>query len=162
MFPKWLVFGDSRSINRSGRECRRCAFPGSRLFAPVRTWVVRRQLHESHSGWRKKMYQSVEFVDNPTEQAIQVILEPWGLSIPLPANASFKVVARSPHEGQMEREDTSDGVIVYAWPGSTISVYQDNKLVEEIPIAVPSVPDGMNVRSFLGMVFGGKPKNGAA
>jgi len=108
------------------------------------------------------MYQSVEFVDNPTEQAIQVILEPWGLSIPLPANASFKVVARSPHEGQMEREDTSDGVIVYAWPGSTISVYQDNKLVEEIPIAVPSVPDGMNVRSFLGMVFGGKPKNGAA
>lgn len=54
--------------------------------------------------------------------------------------------------GDLEVGRGSHNVVVYGWPGATVKVYRDGKVIHEEAVAMPAVPDGMSTREFMGSV----------
>jgi hypothetical protein len=76
----------------------------------------------------------------------------------MPAGATFVVVAEADQLGSFEVEHGDAAIIVWAWPSAVVKVLSDD---EEIGIsagikrpAVPSIPQGQSVSSFLRSMFG--------
>ncbi len=71
--------------------------------------VSRLQLTNSHPG------------------AIRFALEPWGEEYTLPPEMTLEVTARGPEGGALEVELAADGVTVWGWAGSVVTLSQDGR-----------------------------------
>ena len=76
----------------------------------------------------------------------------------MPAGATFAVIAEAEQQGSFEVEHGEDKITVWAWPSAVVRLYCGG---EEIGItpgvkrpAVPPVPEGQSVSSFLRAVLG--------
>jgi hypothetical protein len=98
------------------------------------------------------MHEVVEIVLNEGATDSTVVMQPWGMPLRLPARHSFRIVARAPTAGQLEVVRQPDRVIVFGWPGSTAEVFDGDRLVDEFPTPVPSVPPGKTVKQFLDLM----------
>jgi len=102
------------------------------------------------------MYITETLIENPVENEIKVIFEPWAFSLDLEPKKTFRVVCKSEFQGELEILHQPGTLIVFAWQGTTLTIYDENKIVMEVPIAVPALPLGMTTHGFLGMVLGYK------
>ena len=85
-------------------------------------------------------------------------LEPWGEQVEMPAGATFTVMAEAEQQGSFEVECGEGEVTVWAWPSAVVKLFCGG---EEIGAgdgtgrpAVPPVPEGQSVSSFLRLVLG--------
>ncbi len=85
-------------------------------------------------------------------------LEPWGEEVEMPPGATFVVVAEAEQLGSFEVEHSDAAITVWPWPSAVTKVLSKD---EEIGVsagikrpAVPSVPEGQSVSSFLRSVLG--------
>jgi hypothetical protein len=85
-------------------------------------------------------------------------LEPWGEQLEMPSGATFTVTAEAEQQGSFEVEHGENEITLWTWPSAIVRIYCGG---EEIGIsdglerpAVPPVPDGKNVSSFLRAVLG--------
>jgi hypothetical protein len=100
------------------------------------------------------MHEVVETIRNEDAADCRVVIEPWGMPLRLPPGRAFKLVAKAPADGKLEIVRKTATVIVYAWPGSTVDVFDAVQLVQQFATPVPTVPRGQSVRGFLDMMFG--------
>jgi len=97
-------------------------------------------------------------VTNGSERKVTFHLEPWGEEVEMPSGAMYVVVAEAEKLGSFEVEYDDAAITVWAWPSAVVKVLCGNK---EIGIsdgnkrpAVPAVPEGQSVSSFLRFVLG--------
>jgi hypothetical protein len=84
-------------------------------------------------------------------------LEPWGEEYPMPPGAAFQIVARGPAGQSLELEVGEERLIVYGWPGSVVSLFDERGELgggsgERPP--VPPTPPSMSVSTFMRTVVG--------
>ena len=101
------------------------------------------------------MFESIAVVENSGNAAIGVCFEPWGMTHQLTPGQTFRVVATSTIEGQLEIAKGTDLIAVYGWQGSTIRVFRGEALVGAFSTPVPELPPRQTVRSFIETMFGG-------
>jgi len=63
-------------------------------------------------------------VTNPDTTEATLLLEPWGETYAMPAGGVFEVHAEGPEGGAMEVAVEKSVVAVWAWPGSTVRLFQ--------------------------------------
>lgn len=93
---------------------------------------------------------------NRRKGPVTLRLEPWGEAYSFPAGATFQVVARGPEGDSLEIAWGPDGVTVYGWPGSIVSVLRKGVDVGAPPgqttrqrLTAPYLPEGMRVSEWL-------------
>jgi hypothetical protein len=103
-------------------------------------------------------FESSISVANASGRKVIFHLEPWGEEVQMPSGAAFVVVAEAEQVGSFEVEHGDVAITVWAWPSAVVKVLSGDK---EIGIsadikrpAVPSVPKGQSVSSFLRSMFG--------
>lgn len=107
------------------------------------------------------MFEVVEVISNPLDEPLEVWFEPWGMPHTLTPDLSFRVVAMSDRQGELEIVWDGSQIAVYAWPGSTMRVYCGEQLIDDFSIVCPELPPGTSTKSFTGFMFGepGAPKD---
>jgi hypothetical protein len=101
------------------------------------------------------MFSSQVSIDSNRGAALEVWIEPWGMPIEVAAGSRCRVVAQGSIAGELEViERGATTRVVYAWPTATVEVFVDEVSVYRCDIAVPGVPEGSSVRTFLGKLFG--------
>ena len=97
-------------------------------------------------------------VTNSSRTTVVFHLEPWGEQIEMPSGATYSVRAEADQVGSFEVEHLEGEIIVWAWPTAVVKILKGDK---EIGIsagvrrpAVPAVPEGQSVSSFLRMMLG--------
>jgi hypothetical protein len=87
--------------------------------------------------------QTLKF-QNGRNQAIMLRLEPWGEEVSIASGDSFQVTATGPEpplsSGGLEVEDGADYIVVYGWPGSTISATCEDVPIAGSAVSVPKTP----------------------
>lgn len=68
-------------------------------------------------------YETSLRVCNSRSVALTFCLEPWGEQYSMAPEAIFDVVARGPKGDAPEVEFADDHIVLYGWPGSTVSVF---------------------------------------
>ena len=93
-------------------------------------------------------------VANDGLDPVELWIEPWAESIVVPPGKQLRISGRSDQDGAFEVKWTASGVVVYGWPGSTITVYDGNVVMRVCDIPVPEIPSGTSVKGFVSAVFG--------
>jgi hypothetical protein len=101
------------------------------------------------------MFEITEHVTNTSAVTVEVWFEPWGEPHSLQPGETFRVVAQSEQQGQLEVEHKSSAIAIYGWPGCTMKVFCGEELVNDFSIMFPELPPGMSAKSFIGFMFGG-------
>jgi len=84
----------------------------------------------------------------------KVIVEPWASEFVVAPGDSLTVVIGGPIGGSMEAQEVQQGWVVFGWIGSTYSVIDSRgKTIDSTDSAVPAVPTGVSVRSFVTTMF---------
>ena len=103
------------------------------------------------------MFESSIGITNSFEETVVFHLEPWGEEIEMPTGATFVVVAKAEQVGAFQVDHSESGMTVWAWPSATVKIFHDG---EEVGIgfggerpAVPPVPEGRSVSSFLRLML---------
>jgi hypothetical protein len=80
-------------------------------------------------------------VGNSTSEAITLWIEPWCLEFTVTPNDLFTIKATGPRRGRFIVCYLQNQITVCAWPGSTITVWKDDKEenIGELP-RVPPIP----------------------
>ena len=109
-------------------------------------------------------YQASINVTNASGKEIIFHLEPWGEQIGMPPSQSFTVTAEAEEEGSFEVEYGKGKIIVWAWSSAVAKVFCEGKelggLAGKDRPAVPAIPAGKGVSSFLRFMLGKEIKNG--
>jgi hypothetical protein len=65
---------------------------------------------------------------NRTRRKLRIILEPWAEEYGVEPNSPIDIVAHNgTSRGHLEIEQTDEGLIVYGWEGSIVSIVCDGK-----------------------------------
>jgi hypothetical protein len=103
-------------------------------------------------------YQSSINIRNASGRTLTFNLEPWGEQTEMPAGATFTVTAEAGQQGSFEVEHDEDEITLWVWPGAVVKVFCGG---DELGVsagtqrpAVPPVPGGQSVSSFLRAVLG--------
>jgi hypothetical protein len=103
-------------------------------------------------------------VTNASGEEVIFHLEPWGEQIRMPPGETFTVSAEAEMEGSFEVEDGKGEIIVWAWSSAIAKVFCDGKelggLAGKARPAVPAMPVGKSVSSFLRFMLGKEIKKG--
>jgi hypothetical protein len=103
-------------------------------------------------------FESSIHVTNSSERMLVFHLEPWGEQIEMPSGARFLITAEAEQQGSFELEHGENEIVVWAWSGAVAKVFCDGKEIGVISgverLAVPSVPEGQSVSSFLRSMLG--------
>ena len=91
-------------------------------------------------------------ITNDSTEPIELGLEPWGMYLSIAPHQSLEVVAESPQAGDLEVVSETQSVVVYGWPGSTLKVYCEGRVIHEEAVTMPGIPEGMSMREFMGSV----------
>jgi hypothetical protein len=100
------------------------------------------------------MHTVVHELRSPLDRPMALWIEPWGDQLVLPAGAVAELRASGPEGGDLEMVPEEGDLTVFAWPGSTLQVFASGSLLCDFSNPVPSVPPGMSVRGFLGLMLG--------
>jgi hypothetical protein len=101
------------------------------------------------------MFEATETIANESADTLELWCEPWAESIAVAPGRRLTIVGKSPREGRFEVERNESGVVIYAWPGSTAIVYDEETVLRTFPIPVPDIPASLSMKSFVGLLFGG-------
>jgi len=93
-------------------------------------------------------------VRNTRGSAVTLFLEPGGADYLLPPGEALEIRAEGPEGSHLEIDIAPDHITTWAWSGSVIDLWQNGVNLSGPSTPVPSVPEGMTVRGFLGMVLG--------
>ena len=103
-------------------------------------------------------FESSIHIRNSSEGTLTFHLEPWGEQIEMPPGARFVITAEAEQHGSFEVEHGENEIVVWAWPSAVVKVFCEG---EEIGVAagverpaVPPVPEGQSVSSFLHSMLG--------
>jgi hypothetical protein len=80
-------------------------------------------------------------------------MEPWCEEIIIPAGQTFTFKGRGTDDGEIEIEKRDEGIIVYGWPTSVLSVECDGQIFWKAYFEVPPIPQGMTIRDFAKVMF---------
>jgi hypothetical protein len=81
------------------------------------------------------------FIVNATEHALRFYLEPWGEEHLWKPKAKFLIIGRGPKKGSgFMIEYQENAVIVTAWKGSTVQIFEQEREIGRIEHR-PPVPD---------------------
>lgn len=109
-------------------------------------------------GCKAMKFESSILVTNSSGRQLAFHLEPWGEQIEMQSGATFSVLAEAEVEGTFEIEHLEDEIIVWAWPTAVVKVFCAGEEVGPSAglrrPAVPPVPAGQRVSSFLRGVLG--------
>ena len=105
------------------------------------------------------MFERIEAIHNTGGNALEVQVEPWAVSHVLAAGSQIRIVARGLRDGLLEVRWLGNVVTVYAWPGATVQVFDQDKLVLDCSTPVPDLPVGISVRTFVTNLFGTRAKD---
>ena len=96
-------------------------------------------------------------VSNSRTVPVDVWFEPWGMNHTLLAGDSFELEIESEIEGEIEIVDSNDSIAVYAFPTSTIKIFQNGSLVDDLSVKFPqsAMPSNMSTKEMIGFLFGG-------
>ena len=100
------------------------------------------------------------FVALTNSNAIEIVLhlEPWGEQFAMSPGITFSITAKAEQPGSFEIEHLEHEIIVWAWPTAIVKVFSgDIEVGIEAGLeraAVPLVPEGQSLSSFLGAVLG--------
>ena len=105
-------------------------------------------------------FEQTSLVLNDSHSPVTVWFEPWGMSHTLPANKTFHLTIESDIKGQIEIEHVDDGIAVYSFPTSTIKIFLDGDLIEDLNVKFPAsaVPENTTTKQFVKYLFGGPGK----
>jgi hypothetical protein len=105
------------------------------------------------------MNEVTETIVNDGTGSIHVCIEPWAEELLLAPGHSLRIVGRSEGEGTFEVKRAPNGVVVYAWPGSTAIAYDgDDRVLSTLDIRVPAIPTSLaSTRAFVEMMFRASP-----
>ena len=97
-------------------------------------------------------------VTNSSERTLVFHLEPWGEQIEMLPGARFVITAEAEQQGSFEVEHGENEIVVWAWSSAVVKVFCEG---EEIGVAagverpaVPAIPEGRGVSSFLRSILG--------
>jgi hypothetical protein len=93
-------------------------------------------------------------IRNTRDTAVPLFLEPGGADYLLPPGEEFELRAEGPEGDHLEIDFGPDRLIAWAWSGSVVDLWQNGANLSGLSTPVPSVPQGMSVRGFMGMVLG--------
>jgi hypothetical protein len=79
-------------------------------------------------------------IRNLFAEPVTLCLEPWGDELSVPPKASYVIVAEGPGGAHLQVEYGEGRISVYGWSGSTLSVFENDKLLRELKIPVPRTP----------------------
>ena len=103
-------------------------------------------------------YESSIHVTNESGVPQVFHLEPWGEQIEMAPGVTFVLVAEANRQGSFEVEHGEKEIIVWAWPTASVKIFCEGT---EIGLsagiarpAVPEVPEGQTVSSFLRNILG--------
>ena len=100
------------------------------------------------------MTEAVETVDNNGSAPLQVWVEPWAEGLIIPPGGQLTFSGASELPGGLEVERSAQGVVVYAWAGSTMVVRNGDTIIRTYDIPVPGIPAAMSMKGFVRMMFG--------
>jgi hypothetical protein len=104
----------------------------------------------------KAKYSITMRFSNSRSTPLAFVLEPWGSIYQLPPGGMFELRLEGP-VGVPHIESDDDAIVVYGWPGCVSALSHDGvRLDPEGAPPVPSVPPGMTMRDFIGMMFRGQ------
>jgi len=93
-------------------------------------------------------------IRNTRDMPVKFILEPGGADYLLPPGEVFEICAEGPEGDHLEMDFGPEQITAWAWAGSVVDLWQNGVNVSGPSTPIPSVPEGMSVRGFLGMVLG--------
>jgi hypothetical protein len=103
-------------------------------------------------------YESSIQVTNSSGKPLLFHLEPWGDQIEMASGATFVLCAKAGEQGSFEVEHGENEIIVWAWPTASVKIFSDGTEIGMAPgverPAVPDVPEGQTVASFLRLMLG--------
>ena len=105
---------------------------------------------ETRPAWQRLILS----IRNTREMPLTVFMEPGGADYVLPPGEAFEVRAEGPQGGQLEIDFGAAQITIWAWAGSVVDLWQNGVNVSGPSVPIPSVPEGMSVRGFLGMILG--------
>jgi hypothetical protein len=100
------------------------------------------------------MHEAVRHVRNTGTNPLHVLIEPWAEEVDIPPGATYRFVGRAEHNGDWEVELQASSVTLYGWASSMLFIYQGDQLLLDMPVAVPGVPEGSSMSSFVKLMFG--------
>ncbi|RLS53657.1 MAG: hypothetical protein DWH91_13760 [Planctomycetota bacterium] len=96
-------------------------------------------------------------VSNIRDVSVDVWFEPWGMNHMLAAGGSFELEIESEIEGQIEIVESNDSIAVYSFPTSTIKIFRNGSLIDDLNVKFPvaAMPNNMSTKEMIGFLFGG-------
>lgn len=93
-------------------------------------------------------------VPNTGAEPLVLVVEPWGREYQVPPGVTYFVHAEATVAGKLESERGLGRFTCWAWPGSVVEVRHGKQVIDSLDTAVPEVPRGMSVRSFIRGLLG--------
>src|SRR5262245_35003118 len=103
------------------------------------------------------MHEDVKRLTAPPDGSLHLWFEPWAEGLAFPASSVIQLRGVSSTPGELEVEALGDRTAVYGWPGSTLQIIKDGRLVHTFDVAAPDTPDGISMREFVTKSFGPPP-----
>jgi hypothetical protein len=92
-------------------------------------------------------------LEAPADKPLYLWFEPWAEGLSFPPRCIVELHAASDSAGELEFDEGTESTTVYAWPGSTLEVLVDGRVVLAFDHPVPS---GLT-REMVSLVFGEPP-----
>jgi hypothetical protein len=109
------------------------------------------------------MFKDSRTIQNNSDAPLVVWLEPWASEYVLAPGQSLVAIGISEKEGQFDVAEYSGKIGIYIWPGSSVQIFQDGKLIDDFPLLFDDIPpSGMTLRGFIEEFFGGPGETGGA
>ena len=100
------------------------------------------------------MHEYIERLQAPRDRMLHLWFEPWAEGLGIPAGMVVELRATSSLPGKLELDVAPERTAVYGWPGSTLQVLSDGKLVQSFDQAVPETLSTLSIRENITMLFG--------
>jgi hypothetical protein len=100
-------------------------------------------------------FEDIRTIRNEDELPRAVWLEPWGIMRTVNPSETLRIVGNSEQNGSFEVVDYDVKTGIYGWPGATIKIYLNDKLIDDLPSWSDDLPpSGKSYRQITEDIFG--------